>query len=354
MLQSNRTVIRLLRNVCVLKTQLRDASYTQRESRMLNKLMTGKRKPNFKFTDKSTIMEKSSSFDITKKTSTTKISQRRTIVLNKMFMRHVTDIIASGPIGYELYGLGLEITKVNVCQRYHGLNIFWRTTAITDLALIEQKLESIKGKLRHELHQMQLLGNIPHLTFVRDTQLSRIDDLYNAIANADYGDDYQPNESKSKVKCDFDIRKPDENIESSDENSTILPMRQDVFGVNHAAIMGRIKQSMVKSKQAWKAYEDQTSQHSIEKPFTFATSFESIRQEQINTQQSQDVLKEFLVRRKLLRKQQKIEEMAFKESLDDLNQINQIDDNEDYHDDFNDEYSANETEFYQSYDKYEK
>lgn len=343
MWNSKRSVIRLLRSLSIIETQSRCASYSNRESRMLTKLMTGKRKTKFRLGDTLMTDKPKPMFDVKK--TPTKVSNRRTIVLNKMFMRHVTDIIASGPLGYELCDLGLEITRVTVCQGYHGLNIFWTATATDNFDLVGQKLESLKKSVRHELHQMQLMGNIPHLTFVRDTQLSYFDNLDAAIAKADYGDDHEPNNSKTTIKSEFDIPN-----ELKSENESIMPMRQDVFGLNHALLMGRIKQSMAKSRQAWKAYETKTADDSTAKPFTFNTSFESIRQEQVTTKQSQDILGEFLVKRKQLRKQLRIEKAEFHEALNAR-------ETEEYDGDYentNDNSLEDESEIYEFYDNYEQ
>lgn len=308
------------RSQSVFELQLRWASYTNRESKMLAKLMTGKRRPFFKWEDTTTPKRPS----ILEETSTkrpSKITARRAVVLNKMFMLHVTEIMANGPTGLELSQLGLVITQVKVCQHYHGLNIFWTATATDDFDMVEQKLESIKKSVRHQLHQMQLMGNIPHITFVRDYQLSYMDELQAVISKADYGDDYEPGPKKRQnEKSDFDVH--GENIdqqtseEGVDRSSSMPPMRYDVFGVDHARIMGRIKQSMTKSKQAWIAYDKRMSSETTSvKPFTLSTSFESIRQEHETAKNSEQLLKEFLVKRKQLRKQNRSEQMDANKTL---------------------------------------
>lgn len=345
MLKSNKSVASLLQVLSGLQLQSRCASYANRESRMLQKLMSGKRRPSFKYGDQHTIKKPVSINEPTK--GPTKLSNRRTAVLNKMFMRHITDLIASGPIGYELSGLGLEITRITVCQNYHGLNIFWTASGTHDMDFVEQKLTSINKQLRHELHQMQLMGNVPHLTFVRDEQVSYFDALDAAIANADYGDDFEPSYGKSKHNNDFEVQ--DDKAVATE--FTLLPMRQDVFGLDHALIMGRVKQSMAKTQQAWKAYENKQTNLTSSKPFTFTTSFESIRQEQISDKNSADVLKEFLQHRKLLRKLKRAEQAEYNASqmiddeMDNLNNVDDVDDSSDWLED--------ETEVQKFYDEYE-
>lgn len=361
MLKSKHLIDIFRRSHSVIELQLRWASYANRESKMLAKLMTGKRKPFYKWEDTTTPKRPS----ILEETSTkrpTKITARRAVVLNKMFMRHVSEIMANGPTGLELSQLGLVITQVKVCQHYHGLNIFWTATATDDFDMVDQKLESIKKSVRHQLHQMQLMGNIPHITFVRDSQLSYMDELQAVISKADYGDDYEPGSKKrSNEKSEFDVHGENIGQETGEGEvnrmSSLPPMRRDVFGVDHALIMGRIKQSMAKSKQAWIAYDKRmSSETSSVKPFTLSTSFESIRQEHETAKNSEQLLKDFLVKRKQLRKQNKTEEMDANKSLlmeqimrREYHRSNDYDDSQDIdQDSFHDE---NEIEkFYEEYE----
>jgi hypothetical protein len=37
---------------------------------------------------------------------------RRVAVLNKLFMRHITDMMASGEVASEIFGRGIEISRV--------------------------------------------------------------------------------------------------------------------------------------------------------------------------------------------------------------------------------------------------
>lgn len=338
----------LLRNFGALQLQSRCASNDSRQSKMLQKLMTGKKKSGLKWGVN--VMPKPEALHPAKKIPS-KLSSRRTTVLNKMFMRHVTEIIATGPIGYELKGLGLEITQVKVCQNYHGLNIFWTASGISDFEYVEQKLLSITKQLRHELHQMQLLGNIPHLTFIKDHQLSYFDELDAVIEKADYGEDFKPLMTRSR-DTNFEFQNDENNAEYNNRTS-IPPMRHDVFGLDHALIMGRVKQSLAKSKQAWKSYEEKQLNPSNTKPFTFNTSFESIREEQITAKHSQDVLNEFLQKRKLLRKMNRAEDAEFKSNILDEEDLLEGLDN-DFKEQDNDFDEVEKEKFYDELDSFEK
>lgn len=347
MFKTKKSVVSLVLNLSAVHLQTRCASNVNRESRMLQKLMSGKKKAAFKWSDQHAIKKSSSIFDSNKKP--TKITTRRSIVLNKLFMRHVTELISSGPIGFELSGLGLEITRVNVCQNYHGLNIYWTATGSNDFDYVEQKLASINKPLRHELHQMQLMGNTPHLTFVRDEQVSYFDALDAAMSKADYGEDYEPSLNKTKRKNDFETQGYVEEGKS-DGTSSQLPMRHDVFGLDHALIMGRIKQSLAKSKQAWKAFENKQTDKTPAKPFSINTSFESIRQDFKGEKQSAEILKEFLQNRKLMRKQKRAEQAEFRAQIEE-DLANQQTDEGDFDDSA--DWNEDENEIQKFYDEYE-
>lgn len=347
MFKLNNSVNSLLRNLSAVQLQSRCASYEGRQSKMLQKLMTGKRKAGFKYGEHA--IPKPEALHPVKKVPS-KLSTRRVSVLNKMFMRHVTELIANGPIGYELSGLGLEITQVKVCQNYHGLNIFW-TASSPDLEDVEQKLVSITRKLRHELHQMQLMGNVPHLTFVRDQQFSYFEQLDSVIEKADYGEDFKPLLTRLR-ETDFELQNGDIQPEYG-MPSSMPAMRHDVFGLDHALLMGRVKQAMAKSKQAWKAYEEKQSTPSNAKPFTFNTSFESIREEQATTKQSEDVLREFLQKRKLLRKLKRAEESEFNSKPLDEEEIRFARQN-DFDDEIITEDVAEVEKFYDDLEPFEK
>lgn len=358
MIRSTSSVFALLRNFSAIKLHARCASSSERQSKMLKKLMQGKKKIIYK-TEDSFAAPKTETIFTTKKTPT-KISSRRTAILNKMFMRHVSDLIASGPIGFELSGLGLEITGIKVCQHYHGLNIFWTATATDDFDLVERKLASITRQLRHELHQMQVMGNVPHLTFVRDYQLTYFEELDIMIEKADYGDNYKPSFGRTKTPKNFrtelenEIALKEQTENEVDNISSIPAMRHDVFGLDHALIMGRVKQAMAKSKQAWMNYEQKQSAPNTNTPFSFSTSFESIRQEQMSEKDSGDVLKDFLQKRKLLRKLKRAESAEFNSKImDEEEWFSRRDDETDFdHSELIDE--EEEQRFYDQLDQYEK
>lgn len=96
----------------------RFTSNTTRQSNILKKLMTGKRRPKFHenldFPSKPKLLVQGNSTPI-------KIVARRVIVLNKLLMGHVSDLIANGSVGNEIQGVGLVITKV---RKHSAFNTF--------------------------------------------------------------------------------------------------------------------------------------------------------------------------------------------------------------------------------------
>lgn len=202
-----------------------------------------------------------------------------------------------------MFPIHMYFIQVLVCQNYHGLKVYWTSNTSTDYDSIAEKLERIKKPLRHHLCQMQLMGNIPHITFVRDKETSYFDELDHLLSIADYGEDHDLNDPKSELESDFEPGQHSKNLASS----SLPPMRHDVFGLDHSLIMGRIKQNIAKSKQAWKAYEENKLRSNLvpSKPFTFTTSFESIRVESQDKKRSEDILQQFLLKRKETRKMKK-------------------------------------------------
>lgn len=103
-----KAVLKILSNAA-LSSHSRFASNISRQSNILKKLMTGKKRPkyneNFDLPTKPKLLIQGNS-------TPNKIVSRRVIVLNKLLMGHVSDLIANGSVGNEIQGVGLVITKV--------------------------------------------------------------------------------------------------------------------------------------------------------------------------------------------------------------------------------------------------
>lgn len=94
-------------------------------------------------------------------------SARRVAVLNKTFMRYITDLMATGECASEILGHGIEINKVKVTPDYKLLNVYWIARGNEKDEVVEKVLNKNAGFLRHELSQLRVMGNVPKLKFVK-------------------------------------------------------------------------------------------------------------------------------------------------------------------------------------------
>ncbi|XP_059621725.1 uncharacterized protein LOC132265177 [Phlebotomus argentipes] len=176
---------------------------------------------------------------------------RRVTVLNKLFMRNIADIMSTGELSQEIVGKGLEISRVKVSPDFRQAYVYWLAKGTEEDEELESMLSRIAGRLRHELSQLRLMGEVPKIIFLKDFQHSKFSDVDRLLAKADFGEDFEPL---------YMGQKPKEAI-AQDKNeifpsSAALPeMRQDVFGLNHADIMQRITRTLSRTRSAWEKYE---------------------------------------------------------------------------------------------------
>lgn len=269
-----------------------------RQAKMLNKLLVNAKKKRSREWFDVNAASKPTSIASTHQEN--KIASRRVAVLNKLFMKHVTDLLATSRIGEEIAGLAIEITRVKVCQNFHGLNVFWYSTASdSQLLMIEERLAKIAGPLRHEMSQLRLMGEVPRITFVKDRQHSLLNEVDILLATADFGDNYERNPYGQRVKKDFDSTTAA--IDANDSTSDVMPMRNDLFGVDRNAIMGRIERSLAKTQHAWEAFQSGTMS-SRSGSAQRGTSFDSLQQTSAREKKCDEILQNFLAARKLERK----------------------------------------------------
>ncbi|XP_013101110.2 uncharacterized protein LOC106082904 [Stomoxys calcitrans] len=267
-----------------------------RQGKIMGKLfgnrVTGSKKRWFPVSDTSVnVIFKQSPFGA--KTPTTggggKNDSRRMTVLNKLFMTHITDLLATGEISEKVLGKGLQVSRVKISQDFAYVNVYWLTTGdVGNDALLEQELHRCAGLLRHELSQLDLMGVVPRIKFVKDKMMSNINQVEALLRNMDFG----PDEENAKeveeylknatnvVKNEFYGNKPEttyietvaqlKSVEqetkkeklASSINTKVPEMRHDVLGLDHKGIMLKILTKMRKSKQAWEQHEQQTRNNS--------------------------------------------------------------------------------------------
>lgn len=228
-----------------------------KQSKILNRLIQGKR-PTKKWHENDQILPSATS--LSNDHGASKHISRRITVLNKLFMQHISDMLANGEWSNKIAGFGLEISQVKITSDFHLINVYWTAKNVENSDNLEATLQPIAIRIRHELSQLRLMGEVPRIAFVKDRTLSKLAEVDHLLAMADFGDDFVPttpsNFRAQMIRKDF----TETSESSSDLNDFQLPpMRHDVLGLNQLDIMNKIKQKMTKNRQAWEKYELQQS-----------------------------------------------------------------------------------------------
>lgn len=250
---------------CVLDKGLK------KQGTILNKLLHGSDKGKRKwYADKNAVL--ATPLAIASSKGQGKESTRRINVLNKLFMEQITDLMATGEHSEELVGYGIQISRVKVSSDYHGINVFWFARDNRHDMDIGRLLKRISGGLRHELSQLRLIGQVPKLNFVKDKTYGLTADLDGVLRRADYGEDFVPTDRTMMLKSEFklqvelprtvrsEIDKLEDEIDYPVEDQRTLPaMRNDILGLDQEAIMGKIRRSLSRNKQAWQQHKQQST-----------------------------------------------------------------------------------------------
>ncbi|XP_072377575.1 uncharacterized protein [Diabrotica undecimpunctata] len=187
---------------------------------------------------------------------------RRVTVLNKLFMRNITDLMSTEVYSSQLLGLGVEINKVKINTDYKILKVYW-TSAIIHQEKAEEILLKNAGLLRHALSQLRLMGNVPIIQFVKDKHYDKIHELNKRLAIADYGEDGPSNtDPVAHLISEFQLSMPIEDelkeqlVKLEEQNpyevkELQLPaMTHCVFNLDHEDIMNRVKKNNRKTRNA--------------------------------------------------------------------------------------------------------
>lgn len=177
-------------------------------------------------------------------TSQGKSALRRVKVLNKAFMQYVTDFMATDST---ISGYGLEISRVNVTTDFKILNVYWLTTGSENDEKLDPILSKYAKPLRHNLSQLRVMGEIPLIRFVKDKTYAKIAEVEALLKHADFGDDFVPTTRPSDMVIG--------DISGLQPANALPEMTHEVLGLKQAEIMHRIKQNMLKTRQAWERYE---------------------------------------------------------------------------------------------------
>ncbi|XP_060879871.1 putative ribosome-binding factor A, mitochondrial [Metopolophium dirhodum] len=191
-------------------------------------------------------------------------TSKRLAVLNKLLMKNITDLMATGENSDKLVGYGLEISKVCIAGDYRSVNVYWMAGKSEDDSLLDKLLQMISGPLRHELSTLRIMGEIPKIQFIKDKTYANIAAVDRLLSKADFGEDFVPTynvllnyhptiytnidpEIKEKIKELEDK----ENLKNESNDEVDIPeMKMDVMGLDHSAIMARLNMAILKSKAA--------------------------------------------------------------------------------------------------------
>lgn len=156
-------------------------------------------------------------------------NSKRTAVLNKLFMRHITDQMATGENAETYAGLGIEISKVfdsmlylnvfdylyiidvlqvRVTPDYKLLQVYWLAKGNENDEAIGKLLTKNAGQLRHELTQLRVIGIVPKILFCKDKTLATITEIDKRLETADFGEDHVPLDIVSKLKTELELNTP--------------------------------------------------------------------------------------------------------------------------------------------------
>ncbi|KAH8342240.1 hypothetical protein KR059_010179 [Drosophila kikkawai] len=178
------------------------------------------------------------------------LDSRRMSVLNKMFMTTITDFLATGDgdAARSLVGRGLQVSHVKITSDFSQINVYWSCGSSAEQAStkLEEDLGRCSGQLQHELSQLNLMGEVPRIKFVRDktsTNLCQVQEILARLGPFEY----EPTRSDGEVKnSSVDLS------QSETETNVSWPqMRQDVVNFNQSLVMDKILNKMHKFKDAW-------------------------------------------------------------------------------------------------------
>ncbi|KAL6422194.1 hypothetical protein ACFW04_010903 [Cataglyphis niger] len=230
-----------------------------RESKFIKKLLHGTHKSKRKWHDPKTDLHNALGIEQTNKKLSAQ-TMRRMVVRDKLFMKHITDLMSMGEVSDIING-DIEITHVKITSDYKCVNVFWIHNNDDVSSLVsEEVLQKCAKIIRHELSQLRVIGIVPPIQFVEDKQFSIEKEVERRLTTINFENDKTMPYSEQMQLDALHINiadqalhtKPDTNHDFEMNESYIeLPMmRHDVLGLDHYKIMSRIMASVSKSKEA--------------------------------------------------------------------------------------------------------
>ncbi|XP_053951478.1 uncharacterized protein LOC128858920 [Anastrepha ludens] len=209
-----------------------------------------------------------------------KNTTRRMVVLNKLFMKHITDLLATGEASEAVLGRGLQVTRVKISPDFACINVYWLGSGVPlNDALLETELQRCAGILRHELSQLMLMSEVPRVQFAREKKLANIAQVEQLLRTIDLsspeevgaGDEVVAREGVEHTNYNLlanmmqrefygkHVLDLNENVDGEAEEEHFPEMRHDVLGLDHRHIMSKLMTKMRKSQQAWEQHTQKTN-----------------------------------------------------------------------------------------------
>lgn len=244
-----------------------------------------------------------------------KHNTRRMSVLNKLFMTHITDLLATGESAESILGRGMQVSRVKISSDFACVNVYWLGTGdVHSDASLEAELQRTSGQLRHELSQLRLMGEVPRIKFVRDKTGSNINNVEGILRTLNLNKPEGEEEEQEGSDPSYDMAQTVRqefygNAAAAAAPTEAMPeMRHDVLGLDHRLIMDKILTKMRKSKQSWEQHQQQ-QQLQLEQPQPqpegLATAADALEQVQrkltqagVNLEASNSKFEAFLAKRR--------------------------------------------------------
>lgn len=221
-----------------------------KQAKMMAKLMTGSlhRKRNWYVNERQAVIP---ILPDSKQFQAGPLKKRRTDVLNKLFMRTISDLLSTGEIK-DLTGLGISITRLKVSPDFNVVNVYWtcKSTSVYDKEL-EMVLKDASFKLRHEMCQLHVLGKVPRINFVADKTFGALENAEVCFEKMKSMGDFDEEKSSDESYFEYTLESCTveriRDLEMTVPEVCLPPMTHDVLGVDHHKIMNKIEIAVKKS-----------------------------------------------------------------------------------------------------------
>ncbi|XP_074595703.1 uncharacterized protein LOC141850861 [Brevipalpus obovatus] len=117
------------------------------------------------------------------------IIKRRQNVLNRIFLHHITEILANNDMAADFRKTEAIITQVEVSKNYSGLRVYFYCPQHM-IKTVTRELNIIKGPLNELLIQLKIMGKVPPIELVYDNASKVQDIVLKKLETADFGPDH--------------------------------------------------------------------------------------------------------------------------------------------------------------------